>query len=728
MKTKINDIGLTRVLAFLALLFFGAPTITAAPGDLDSTFGQSGRVFTIAVPGFTYFHPNTESMLVQPDGKILVCGRFWEDGISYSYGTIMVRYMPDGTLDTSFGENGRVAVIGSNPNGNPAVGADMTLQPDGKIVLIGNYSIADGIIVQRYTSSGMLDTTFGNNGTTVVPRSQPFPAGASIAMQPDGKIVGVGWEYYSWWDLTNYYDAIVVFRINANGSMDNSFGSAGTGVAKIVDGYDGAEVLVQPDGKIVVVGMLLNFRDIRATILIARYNSDGSLDSSFGTGGKVTHRKNDQDSFSRGAALQPDGKIVVTGGYYSGSEIDPIMVRYNPNGSLDTGFGTNGIVSMESGFFDANTILVQAEGKIVATGNAYDGTSGHNGFAIVRLISNGSLDPSFGAGGRSVFTINAGGTNYAYASDGALQPDGKILVTGYFGHYYTDSHETIALIRVDGSQRSCPNPIDCNEFFVRQHYQDFLNREPDAPGLAHWAGEITACDDPSRRQPGESLALCIERKRADTSAAFFLSPEFQYTGYFVYRLYKGSLIKNGAGRIPTHQEFLRDVRRVAIGIIQNNQLSALTIEANKKAFAEEFTQRAEFRSLYDPLSNFDYVERLFQTTGINVSAQEKQMLVDGLNNQTETRASALQKVVDGTVVISEGNQQFTTAYGHAFYEKEFNSAFVLMEYFGYLQRDPDAAGYQHWLDKLNFYGNYIDAEMVRSFTNSPEYRARFSQP
>jgi len=345
-----------------------------------------------------------------------------------------------------------------------------------------------------------------------------------------------------------------------------------------------------------------------------------------------------------------------------------------------------------------------------------------------------------------LWVVNADGSNPTKLTDTlanthAWSPDGTKIIGSQRGDLFVinlDGSGLTNITNTDGKRESSPswqalpltlpNPIDDPQFFVRQQYRDFLNREPDAPGLAHWAGEINACNDPSRRQPGESLALCIERQRTNTSAAFFLSPEFQYTGYFVYRLYKGSLIKNGVGRFPTYQEFLRDVRQVASGIIQNNQLSASAIEANKKKFAEDFIQRAEFRALYDPLSNFDYVERLFQTTGINVGAAEKQALVDGLNNQTETRASVLQKVVDGAVVITEGNQQFTTTYGHAFYQKEFNAAFVLMEYFGYLHRDPDAAGYQHWLDKLNLYGNYIDAEMVKSFINSPEYRARFGQP
>ena len=139
-------------------------------------------------------------------------------------------------------------------------------------------------------------------------------------------------------------------------------------------------------------------------------------------------------------------------------------------------------------------------------------------------------------------------------------------------------------------------------------------------------------------------------------------------------------------------------------------------------------QRAEFLAIYGSLSNQDYVNRLFQTTNVAVSDVDKQALVSGLNTGSETRASVLFKVVDGINVISEGNQQFTTTYGQAFYNQEFNNAFVLMEYFGYMQRDPDAPGYAFWLSKLNGFGNYINAEMVRSFVVSPEYRSRFGSP
>jgi len=168
----------------------------------------------------------------------------------------------------------------------------------------------------------------------------------------------------------------------------------------------------------------------------------------------------------------------------------------------------------------------------------------------------------------------------------------------------------------------------------------------------------------------------------------------------------------------------------------NGQLSAAKINQNKADFAAEFQnctdatkyRCAEFKAIYDGLNNTQYVDKLFETTGVNASANDRVDLVGSIGANT-TRAGVLQKVVDGINVISEGNQQFTTTYGKAFYDQEFNRAFVLLEYFGYMKRDPDDAGYAFWLAKLNqFGGNFVNAEMVLAFISSPEYRARFGQP
>ncbi len=294
--------------------------------------------------------------------------------------------------------------------------------------------------------------------------------------------------------------------------------------------------------------------------------------------------------------------------------------------------------------------------------------------------------------------------------------------------------KTTATVTIsDDATEPAANVITDAQNFVSQQYHDFLNREPDAAGLQFWTANITKCNDPAQRPAGQTLEQCIDKQRVTTSAAFFLSPEFQATGVFVYHFYKGSLVgapnydAGGTGRFPTYEEFMRDVQRVSRGIIVGGQISAAVLEQNKAAFAQEFVTRPEFKARYDGLSNTLYVQGLFNVTGATPTASEFNALVAGLNNQTETRASVLFKVVDGTVFISEGNIQFTTAYGQSFTARELNRAFVLMEYFGYMRRDPDAAGYNHWLGKLNFYGNYIDAEMVRSFIVSPEYRQRFGQ-
>jgi hypothetical protein len=274
------------------------------------------------------------------------------------------------------------------------------------------------------------------------------------------------------------------------------------------------------------------------------------------------------------------------------------------------------------------------------------------------------------------------------------------------------------------------NPIDDPRTFVFWQYKDFLRRDPDAPGWDHWTAEITMCSDAANRFPGETETACIARKRENTSAAFFVSPESQNIAYFVLRVYRGSL-----GRMPffggtgsANDEFTRDAATVGAGIVVNNALAPDVINANKQAFVNQFVTRADFKAIYDPLDNTGYVDKLFQTTGVTPSASDRQALINGLNGGGETRASVLFKVVDGTNTTTGGVLVFNTTYGKAFYDNLFNAAFVQMEYFGYLQRDPDTDGYNFWLGKLNFFGDWVNAEMVKAFINSPEYRSRFGSP
>jgi hypothetical protein len=282
----------------------------------------------------------------------------------------------------------------------------------------------------------------------------------------------------------------------------------------------------------------------------------------------------------------------------------------------------------------------------------------------------------------------------------------------------------------ESSAPATPNPIDEARTFVFWQYRDFLRRDPDPPGWDHWEFEITQCSNIVFRRPGETEAQCTERKRENTSAAFFVSPESQNIAYFVLRVYRGSLGRMpffGGGTSPS-DEFTRDAATVGAGIVVNNALDHAVINANKQAFVNAFVNRADFRAIYDPLNNMEYVDRLFQTTGVTPSASDRQALIDGLNGGGETRASVLFKVVDGTTTTAGGLLTFNTTYGKAFYDNFFNAAFVQMEYFGYLQRDPDPDGYNFWLNKLNTFGDWVNAEMVKSFLKAPEYRARFGAP
>ena len=279
-----------------------------------------------------------------------------------------------------------------------------------------------------------------------------------------------------------------------------------------------------------------------------------------------------------------------------------------------------------------------------------------------------------------------------------------------------------------------PITIDDADFFAAQHYIDFLRRFPDAPGWAHWTGEITECSDPAKRLAGETEAKCVDRKRTNTSGAFFLSPENQNMGSFVIRVYWGTLGKQERAQCPgvpqnlpahcrpLYTQYIADMSEINKGIVVNDALDPAVINANKRAFVNKFVTRPEFQAAYGNLTATQFVDKLAQTTGVPLSSADRSALITEAGTN---RASVVFKMVDGTNTIADGHLAFQTTYGEQYYKKEFDTVFVFMEYIGYLRRNPDQDGYNHWLNKLRTFGNFVDAEMVRAFIVSPEYRSRF---
>ncbi len=480
-------------LPIIIFLFFSVTDSSfAAPGDLDPTFGQGGRVFTDIVTQEPY--PWAESMVVQPDGKILVAGLLWHDGFALGQGGYIVRYLPNGTLDPSFGQNGKVFTWGS--------GATMAVLPDGRILVSGTL----------YTSAGILDTTFGENGTSAC-------WGDSIALQADGKILGSRWV-----SPTFGPGEIVVFRCNTNGSRDTTFGSAGE-VTVTNGAWYGSKVVVQPDGRILLIGTLAG---VSPSVLLARYDHTGIPDPSFGSGGKVTLNIDPLWEYSNAAELQPDGKIVVVRQRTSSPSDSSILIRFDPNGSLDPSFGTNGVQSFD--IFTPNTIFPIADGRLIISGNKYD-QAGPNSFAVARLNSSGSVDPVFGNGGTSLFPMNADGANRAIAGPGAVQPDGKIVIAGAFFNYYTDSHEKIALIRVEGGRLSVslsgrvltPNGLGVRNATVTLIDTDGNRRSALTSSLGYYsftnipAGETVTIAASSRRYRFQPITRSIAESLSDVN-------------------------------------------------------------------------------------------------------------------------------------------------------------------------------------------------------------------
>jgi uncharacterized delta-60 repeat protein len=423
-----------------------------SPGDLDPTFGNGGLVIS-DFPGFA--NVTATSVAVQPDGRVIVVGATYpSSGHGSRFG--LTRFNPDGSLDDSFGDGGRVTTPFSGWDGGGA--GSVAVQPDGRIVVagsVGNSAIKfpEGrFALARYNSDGSLDPSFGTGGVviTAFPRENSAIA-LGIALQPDGRIVAAG-------ELSNPPVGIHlgVARYNSDGSLDPSFGTGGlvdTTISGLVHVTRGIAV---GGGHIVVViqGYTTDYR-----LVLARYNDDGSLDPSFGSGGLVSTAFPGFDGATgESVAVLADGRILTAGSAVNRSPQDErfALARYAPDGSLDPTFGTGGFVTTAFDQFQAYAYAMafQRNGRIVLAGGVYSGTIGTQ-FALARYDSDGTLDESFGADGRVITPFP--GYSRADAVGVAVQPNGRIVATGSI---YTSAIPRIGVAGYEG------DPVGATRFEV----------------------------------------------------------------------------------------------------------------------------------------------------------------------------------------------------------------------------------------------------------------------
>jgi uncharacterized delta-60 repeat protein len=400
----------------------------ASPGMLDPTFGTGGKVVTdFGPPHFSV----AEAVALQPNGEIIAAG-FTNDGGTVEFA--LAGYTPNGNLAANFGNAGLVRSHFGSASFDERLNA-MAIEPNGNIVVAGStfgLSVGSIITVVRYLPDGSLDTSFGAGGMVWVDQfgvSSDDNANA-VAIQKDGKIVVGG--------FTNAFGSVdfAVVRLRTDGSLDPTFGSGG----KVFTDLGGSEdiinaLVIQKDGKIVVAGGSNGGGS--STFAVARYETDGSLDASFGFGGTVytAVAATSTEELATAMVLQKDGNIIV-GGYSNegmGTPTEFVLARYDTNGSLDASFGSGGVVLTPIG-----TSPALLRGLAIRNGKGLDGnivavgTGGANvSFAILRYRFNGSLDPTFGTGGIVLTNFGIG----AEAHAAALTPDGRVVAAGLEGQF-----------------------------------------------------------------------------------------------------------------------------------------------------------------------------------------------------------------------------------------------------------------------------------------------------
>jgi uncharacterized delta-60 repeat protein len=415
---------------FLSLAFLGFIQVAfGQDGTLDLMFGTNGRVKSSMSIGSTFDF--SQAVVIQPDGKIIVAGvSISSDPFFLNTSKIgLIRYQINGKIDSTFGTNGRVLTSFSVDN-LITNSTSMALQTDGKIVVGGAVSGNPDLsgLVLRYTTNGVLDTTFNRNGGVVI----RFGAGGidqiqSLIIQSDGKILVAGASDSRSFPTEQGFYRIALARLNPNGGLDSTFNATGKVITRlsVTKNNIARSIAVQSDNKIVICGnesineLTLNFQIDR---LIVRYNSNGLIDTTFGSKG-IIQEKNGQ---AKRVEILSNGKILVGGSEGLNSFA---LFRYNVNGAVDASFGNNGksVAILGNKTNEMTDMLVQKDGKIVLSGTTSDSVSNILDFALVRFLDNGTLDNFFGTNGKvriSTFTSQQQNVKMA------IQNDSKLVIAG----------------------------------------------------------------------------------------------------------------------------------------------------------------------------------------------------------------------------------------------------------------------------------------------------------
>jgi uncharacterized delta-60 repeat protein len=353
-------------------------------------------------------------------------GKLVAAGGSMSRGRLvftLTRYLEQGALDRSFGRRGKVTT-GFGPDQGLAMA--LAVQEDGKLVVggsVGDNGAADDFALTRYLENGSLDASFGNGGIVITPVGSSLDDAYALALQHDGKLVAAGTS------VTESNADFALVRYRNDGSLDPSFGDGGkvvTALGPLIDIAFG--VVVQPDGKLVAAGLSGLGGGSDPTFALVRYRKDGSLDRSFGSRGIVTTAVGSEGSSAYALVLQPDGKLVAAGLSDNASGSDVALARYRKNGSLDPTFGEGGkvITPVGNSIDTAKALALQSDGKLVAVGRTV-GDDGRSSFALVRYLADGSLDGGFGDGGK---VVTDAGTVGSSAEAVTVQRDGKLVAAG----------------------------------------------------------------------------------------------------------------------------------------------------------------------------------------------------------------------------------------------------------------------------------------------------------